>query len=178
MPAGPPCAPLLLVEDPRGRHRARHPTRCGARWLKDVVRVSQVPSSTSIDSPLQVPESSSPLCSLPSSADLDPAKSCRYSVANSGGGVRGKMVAPQSVVVASTASRCYGQEGDIIRFVILHSIALACLIGLLASFVVRSPTFTRLFFQQLSTIEHTILTTHGRPSHRINGRCCAFRRPE
>jgi lactate permease len=67
--------------------------------------------------------------------------------ANSGGGVMGKMVAPQSVVVASTATGCYGQESGIIRFVILHSIALASLIGLLVSVVVRSPTLTRLLLQ-------------------------------
>jgi lactate permease len=80
----------------------------------------------------------------------------------------GKMVAPQSVGVTSTATGCYGQEGDIICFVILHSIALACLIGLLVSVVVRSPPLTRLLLQELSTIEQAILTTHGRPNPMIN----------
>ncbi|WP_220399105.1 L-lactate permease [Granulicella sp. WH15] len=67
--------------------------------------------------------------------------------ANSGGGVMGKMVAPQSVVVASTATGCYGKEGSIIRFVILHSLALTCLMGLLVSLVVYSPTLTKLLLQ-------------------------------
>jgi lactate permease len=53
--------------------------------------------------------------------------------ANSTGGVMGKMVAPQSIVVATTATNTYGTEGTILRFVLLHSIALACLMGLLVS---------------------------------------------
>jgi lactate permease len=51
--------------------------------------------------------------------------------ANSSGGVMGKMVDAQSIVVASTATRWYGHEGEILRFVIFHSIALAVLMGLL-----------------------------------------------
>jgi lactate permease len=51
--------------------------------------------------------------------------------ANSSGGVMGKMVDAQSIVVASTATRWYGHEGDILRYVFLHSIALACLVGVL-----------------------------------------------
>lgn len=50
--------------------------------------------------------------------------------ANSSGGVMGKMVDAQSIVVASTATGFYGQEGKILRFVFLHSIALAVLVGL------------------------------------------------
>jgi lactate permease len=34
-------------------------------------------------------------------------------------------------VVASTATRWYGHEGEILRYVFLHSLALACLVGLL-----------------------------------------------
>lgn len=49
--------------------------------------------------------------------------------ANSAGGVMGKMVDAQSIVVASTATEWYGHEGDILRFVFWHSIALACLVG-------------------------------------------------
>ena len=45
--------------------------------------------------------------------------------ANSSGGVMGKMVDAQSIVVASTATRWYGHEGDILRYVFFHSIALA-----------------------------------------------------
>ncbi len=50
--------------------------------------------------------------------------------ANSSGGVMGKMIDAQSIVVASTATNAYGQEGNILRFVFLHSIILAILISL------------------------------------------------
>ncbi|MGA2055074.1 MAG: L-lactate permease [Bradyrhizobium sp.] len=50
--------------------------------------------------------------------------------ANSSGGVMGKMIDAQSIVVASTATNWYGHEGSILRFVFKHSIALACLVGL------------------------------------------------
>ena len=49
--------------------------------------------------------------------------------ANSGGGVMAKMIAAQSIVVASTATLTYGKEGTILRSTIFHSIALACLVG-------------------------------------------------
>jgi lactate permease len=51
--------------------------------------------------------------------------------ANSSGGVMGKMIDAQSIVVASTATNWYGHEGSILRFVFKHSIALACLVGAL-----------------------------------------------
>ena len=51
--------------------------------------------------------------------------------ANSWGGVMGKMIDAQSIVVARTATRWYGQEGAILRFVFFHSIALAVLVGIL-----------------------------------------------
>jgi lactate permease len=51
--------------------------------------------------------------------------------ANSSGGVMGKMIDAQSIVVASTATNWYGHEGTILRYVFLHSIALACLVGVL-----------------------------------------------
>ncbi len=50
--------------------------------------------------------------------------------ANSSGGVMGKMIDAQSIVVASTATRWFDREGDILRYVFFHSIALACLMGL------------------------------------------------
>ncbi len=53
------------------------------------------------------------------------------SAANSSGGVMGKMIDAQSIVVASTATNWFGHEGTILRFVFGHSIALACLVGLL-----------------------------------------------
>jgi lactate permease len=51
--------------------------------------------------------------------------------ANSSGGVMGKMIDAQSIVVASTATNWFGHEGTILRFVFFHSIALACLVGVL-----------------------------------------------
>jgi lactate permease len=51
--------------------------------------------------------------------------------ANSSGGVMGKMIDAQSIVVASTATRWYGHEGDILRYVFSHSLALAALVGVL-----------------------------------------------
>ena len=51
--------------------------------------------------------------------------------ANSSGGVMGKMIDAQSIVVASTATNWYGHEGDILRYVFFHSLALAALMGLL-----------------------------------------------
>ena len=50
--------------------------------------------------------------------------------ANSSGGVMGKMIDAQSIVVASTATKWYGHEGAILRYVFLHSVALAVLVGL------------------------------------------------
>ncbi|MGD0444368.1 MAG: L-lactate permease [Edaphobacter sp.] len=64
--------------------------------------------------------------------------------ANSAGGVMGKMVAPQSIVVATTATESYGTEGSILRFVFLHSVALACLVGLLVSLMAYWPALTKL----------------------------------
>jgi lactate permease len=53
------------------------------------------------------------------------------SAANSSGGVMGKMIDAQSIVVASTATNWFGHEGTILRFVFGHSIVLACLVGIL-----------------------------------------------
>jgi lactate permease len=49
---------------------------------------------------------------------------------NSTGGVMGKMIDAQSIVVATSATDQSGQEGRILRFVFWHSIALAALVGL------------------------------------------------
>ena len=53
--------------------------------------------------------------------------------ANSSGGVMGKMIDAQSIVVAATATNYHGQEGVILRYVFFHSIALACLVGILVT---------------------------------------------
>lgn len=50
---------------------------------------------------------------------------------NSSGGVMGKMIDAQSIVVASVATRQEGQEGTILRSVFFHSLSLAILVGLL-----------------------------------------------
>ena len=62
--------------------------------------------------------------------------------ANSSGGVMGKMVDAQSIVVASTATRWFNHEGEILRYVFFHSIALACLVGLLVSLQAYVYPFT------------------------------------
>jgi lactate permease len=64
--------------------------------------------------------------------------------ANSSGGVMGKMIDAQSIVVASTATKWYGHEGDILRYVFFHSIALACLVGILVTLQAYVPPFTHL----------------------------------
>jgi lactate permease len=51
--------------------------------------------------------------------------------ANSTGGVMGKMIDAQSIVVSAAATGQSGQEGPILRFVFLHSLVLAVLMGLL-----------------------------------------------
>ncbi|WP_448206261.1 L-lactate permease [Azospirillum sp. sgz302134] len=50
---------------------------------------------------------------------------------NSSGGVMGKMIDAQSIVVASTATNWFGHESEILRYVFWHSIVLACLVGVL-----------------------------------------------
>ncbi len=62
--------------------------------------------------------------------------------ANSSGGVMGKMVDAQSIVVASTATRWYGHEGEILRYVFFHSIVLAVLVGGLVTLQAYVAPFT------------------------------------
>ena len=62
--------------------------------------------------------------------------------ANSSGGVMGKMVDAQSIVVASTATRWYGHEGEILRYVFFHSIVLAVLVGCLVTLQAYVAPFT------------------------------------
>jgi len=60
--------------------------------------------------------------------NLSPVLMC---AANSAGGVMGKMVDAQSIVVATAATGQVGNEGMIFRFVLWHSIALAAIVGLI-----------------------------------------------
>ncbi|HET9595176.1 MAG TPA: L-lactate permease [Anaeromyxobacteraceae bacterium] len=50
---------------------------------------------------------------------------------NSSGGVMGKMIDAQSIVVAGVATGQHGKEGEILRYVFWHSLVLACLVGVL-----------------------------------------------
>ncbi len=54
--------------------------------------------------------------------------------ANSSGGVMGKMIDAQSIVVAGAATGQTGREGEVLRYVFRHSVALAVLVGLLVLF--------------------------------------------
>jgi lactate permease len=51
--------------------------------------------------------------------------------ANSAGGVMGKMVAAQSLVIACAATGQEGNEGAVFRSVAKHSVVLALLVGLI-----------------------------------------------
>jgi len=64
--------------------------------------------------------------------------------ANSSGGVMGKMIDAQSIVVASTATNWVGHEGTILRFVFKHSITLACLVGLFVMLQAYVHPFTEM----------------------------------
>jgi lactate permease len=59
---------------------------------------------------------------------------------NSSGGVMGKMIDAQSIVVGGVATGQQGEEGSILRYVFFHSIALACLVGLLV--LLQAHVFT------------------------------------
>ncbi len=65
---------------------------------------------------------------LPLSADR---AAVLLATANSTGGVMGKMIDAQSIVVAAAATRQPGQEGAVLRSVFLHSLVLAALMGVL-----------------------------------------------
>jgi len=53
--------------------------------------------------------------------------------ANSSGGVCGKMISPQSISVATSATGQVGKEGDIFRFTLKHSIILTAVVGVLVT---------------------------------------------
>jgi len=87
--------------------------------------------------------------------------------ANSSGGVMGKMVDAQSIVVASTATNWYGHEGSILRYVFFHSLALAALMGLLVFLQAYVVPFSRMVvkkieeFLSLKLPLDIICTSHG-----------------
>jgi lactate permease len=67
--------------------------------------------------------------------------------ANSSGGVMGKMIDAQSIVVASIATNYVGKEGVILRYVFWHSIALAALIGVFVMLQAYVWPFTEMVVQ-------------------------------
>ena len=94
--------------------------------------------------------------------------------ANAAGGVMGKMIAAPSVVVASTATQTYGQEGSILRFVFFHSLALAALAGIavtLLAYVPSSPSSPRLAVPPPTASDDSALfTAHGLRCRRRDAR--------
>ena len=56
---------------------------------------------------------------------------------NSSGGVMGKMIDAQSIVVAGVATGQQGKEGEILRYVFFHSLVLAALVGVLVLAIAR-----------------------------------------
>jgi lactate permease len=66
---------------------------------------------------------------------LDPGRAAiLLASANSTGGVMGKMIDAQSIVVAGAATGQPGQEGAVLRYVFWHSVTLAVLVGLVVLF--------------------------------------------
>jgi lactate permease len=63
----------------------------------------------------------------------------------------GKMIDAQSIVVASTATRWYGHEGDILRYVFWHSIVLAALVGVVVTLQAYVYPFTELVVHAVSS---------------------------
>jgi lactate permease len=59
---------------------------------------------------------------------LSPILMC---AANSAGGVMGKMIDAQSIVIATAATNQVGNEGNIFRYVFWHSVALAAIVGVI-----------------------------------------------
>jgi lactate permease len=64
--------------------------------------------------------------------------------ANSTGGVMGKMIDAQSIVVASTATQWFGQESKILRYVFFHSVILGMLVGVVVMLMAYVWPFTLL----------------------------------
>jgi lactate permease len=56
----------------------------------------------------------------------------------------GKMVDAQSIVVASTVTNWFGHEGEILRYVFFHSLAMACLVAILVTLQAYVAPFTSL----------------------------------
>jgi lactate permease len=65
-------------------------------------------------------------------------------VANSSGGVMGKMMSAQSIVIATTATNFYGHEGLILKRIFFHSLALVALMWILVYLQAYISPFTHM----------------------------------
>ena len=72
---------------------------------------------------------------------LNPILIC---VANSTGGVMGKMIDAQSICVATAATDRVGSEAKIFKWVVWHSLALACIVGLIVLLQAYVSPFTKM----------------------------------
>jgi lactate permease len=64
--------------------------------------------------------------------------------ANSSGGVMGKMMSAQSIVIATTATNSYGSEGRILKRIFFHSFTLVVIMGILIYLQAYVAPFTRM----------------------------------
>ncbi|EHK7255220.1 L-lactate permease [Escherichia coli] len=53
--------------------------------------------------------------------------------ANTTGGVTGKMISPQSIAIACTATGLVGKESELFRFTVKHSLIFTCIVGVITS---------------------------------------------
>ena len=72
--------------------------------------------------------------------------------ANSSGGVMGKMIDAQSIVVASTATKWYGHEGSILRSCSSTRSRSRCLVGLLVMAQAYVYPFTAMVPEAVATV--------------------------
>ena len=84
--------------------------------------------------------------------------------ANTTGGVMGKMIDAQSIVVAAAATGEGGREGELLRAVFWHSVALALLVGVIVMlyahvFLGRRGLATRI------SVNGAAATRSGDPTH-------------
>jgi len=92
---------------------------------------------------------------------LDPLLIC---TANSTGGVMGKMIDAQSIVVAATATGVSRQEGMILRRVFPHSAVLAALVGLLV-WLQAGPLAWTIRLPVTAEVHSSVLPIHHPPTH-------------
>jgi lactate permease len=92
---------------------------------------------------------------------LDPLLIC---TANSTGGVMGKMIDAQSIVVAATATGVSRQEGMILRRVFPHSAVLAALVGLLV-WLQAGPLAWTIRLPVTAEVHSSVLPNHHPPTH-------------